>query len=135
VSKTLTKPKRKAKPKKIRRSGFEDKVELLLKETDTKYVYEPFKLPYVLPQPVQNYTPDFAIGNMIIEVKGYLPYKDQIKMIAVKQAHPHLDIRFVFYDPNKKLPRRKMTHAEWADKHNYPWYSFKDFVELITNGK
>ena len=130
-SKIKIKKPRKTK-KVIRRSGFEDKVELLLKETSTDYLYEPFKLPYTLPQPVQNYTPDFQIGDMIIEVKGYLPYKDQIKMIAVKQAHPDLDIRFVFCDPNKKLPRRKMTHSEWADKHGYPWYSFKTFEALIS---
>ena len=127
-----SKPKR--KPAAKRRSGFEDKVELLFKETATDYVYEPFKLPYVLPQPVQNYTPDFIIGNIIIEVKGYLPYRDQAKMIAVKQAHPDLDIRFVFYDPNKKLPRRKMTHSEWADKYGFPWYSFKTF-EAFINGQ
>jgi hypothetical protein len=43
-------------------------------------------------------------------------------MKAVKASNPTLDIRFVFYDANKKLNKRsKMRHWEWAEKYKFPW--------------
>jgi len=101
-----------------------------LKALKLDYSYETLKLPYVLPSPIRNYKPDFLVGSVIIEVKGFLPYTDQVKMLAVKEAHPHLDIRFLFMKPHQKLPRRKITHAEWAEAHGFPWMTIEDLEKL-----
>jgi hypothetical protein len=42
-------------------------------------------------------------------------------MAAVKQQHPELDIRFVFYQADKKIPGSKQTHGVWATKNGFPW--------------
>lgn len=82
--------------------------------------YEQIKLPYVLEK---TYTPDFETSNgIILEVKGVLLPPDRVKMAAVKEQHPDLDIRFIFMYPHRKIPRLKMTHAEWAEKYGYKWY-------------
>lgn len=118
-----TKVKRKKRNASGHLSKFETQVAEVLDELKVKYEYETLKLPYVLPSPVKQYKPDFSLvsDGTIIEVKGWLKYTDQQKMIAVKAAHPSLDIRFVFYDPNKKLPRRKLTHSDWAIQQGFPW--------------
>jgi len=102
-------------------SGFESKVAGIYDEQKVPYEYETVKLPYVLPSPVHNYRPDFIVGPVYVEAKGYFPYKDQAKMRAVKAAHPEKDIRFVFMKPHALLPRRKVTHADWALAEGFPW--------------
>lgn len=129
---------RKSKPNKrpkkvVRRSGFEDRVELILKANEVYYQYEPIKLEYRLPSPIHKYKPDFVYDGIYLEVKGYLPYTDQIKMIAVKEAHPHLDIRFLFQKPHQLLPRRKITHAQWAIQHGFPWTDIVGFQANMWN--
>lgn len=113
-------------------SGFESKVAAVLDERQETYEYETMKLKYVLPSPERTYKPDFIIGTgfqytpnvrmpYIIEAKGYFPYEAQVKMKAVKKANPDLDIRFVFMYPYRLLPRRKITHADWAEAEGFPW--------------
>jgi hypothetical protein len=42
-------------------------------------------------------------------------------MIAVKNQHPEIDIRFVFMDANKRIPGSKQTHGQWAEKNGFKW--------------
>lgn len=105
-----------------RRSHLEDRVEKFLQRNKIQYTYEEEYLPYTL-----YYNPDFITkSGVILEVKGYLREGDPAKMIAVKKANPHLDIRLIFQKPHQRLPRRKLTHAQWADKHGFPWIGIEE---------
>lgn len=86
-----------------------------------RYEYEPDPVLYYQPR---SYTPDFALeSGVLLEVKGYFPPDQRQKMRAVKQAHPELDIRFIFTDPNKKLSRARnaRTYAQWCEFHGFLW--------------
>lgn len=100
------------------RSGFERTVAAFLDRNKIKYQYEPTKLNYVLER---TYCPDFQLSNDIyIEVKGKLDQETRSKMVAVKKAHPELDIRFVFMRGENKLSKRsKMTYMEWGKKNGF----------------
>lgn len=90
-----------------------------MKSLGLKYKYEPVKLPYVLER---TYCPDFLIANVYIEAKGKLDADTRAKMIAVKKAHPHLDIRIIFMRAENKLSKNsKTTYAQWAEKNGFPW--------------
>ncbi len=64
------------------------------------------------------YIPDFIIerkGSLLyIEAKGHFRPEAMRKMVAVKVAHPDLDIRFVFYSKNKK-------YIKWCEKYGFPY--------------
>lgn len=102
------------------KSGFERTVAANLSMRKVKFTYEELTLPYTLQG---EYHPDFVLksSGIIVEVKGYLDRDSKRKMVAVKAAHPELDIRFLFANAKKKISGTKQTHGEWADKNGYPW--------------
>lgn len=104
------------------RSGLEREFALFLTKRGVSFLYEPHTLDYTVPG---KYKPDFLLPNGIyLEIKGVLnKYDDRetAKMIAVKKCNPDKDIRLVFADASIKIPRTKMTHARWADKHGYTY--------------
>jgi len=101
------------------RSGFERTLVAQMRKARIPFEYEPLKLPYVLER---TYSPDFRLPNgVLIEAKGKLDAETRSKMIAVKKAHPELDIRFVFMRGSNKLTKRsKMTYMDWAEKNGFP---------------
>ena len=63
-----------------------------------------------------NTHPDFFLPNgVIIEAKGFFKPSDRRKMLAVKEAHPELDIRFVFMRDNTLSKSSKTTYSMWAE--------------------
>lgn len=104
-----------------RRSRFEEAFEADLKARKVKYEYEATTFSYTVPK---TYTPDFKIGNIYIETKGYHKgiqvYLQQF--VHFRRQNPELDVRFVFDRgiANKKLGV-KMTYADWANKNNIKW--------------
>ena len=101
------------------KSGFERTLDTQLKKAKAAYKYESLTLDYSIHH---KYRPDFVFDNgMIIEAKGRFMPGDAAKMRAVKAAHPHLDIRFVFMSAHQKIGRQKQTYAEWADRYGFPW--------------
>lgn len=102
------------------RSGFEHQLALQLRRKRVKFKYEALILPYSIDH---QYKPDFILGNgIIIEAKGEFRPADRRKMLAVKRAHPDLDIRFVFQNANNKLNKKsKTTYAKWAERNGFPW--------------
>lgn len=104
------------------RSGLEQSVwNKVPKQRKPKVKYEPRRLQYLLPK---TYVPDFVIDDKIyVEVKGYLRYEDQVKMRAVKDSNPYLDIRFVFAKDNK-VASSNMTVSEWCTKYGFR-YAFE----------
>lgn len=99
------------------------------------YEYETKKIPYILEG---EYNPDFIVYStdlsfFVIEVKGLLDEADRRKHLAIKRQHPEIDIRFVFMDANKKIPRLKSTHAQWATKNGFLWADKEVPAEWLTS--
>ena len=65
---------------------FEEAVLSDLDVRDISYEYEPSKLPYFVER---HYIPDLAVGDMIVELKGYFRQDSQRKMKAIKALHNH----------------------------------------------
>ena len=109
------------------RSGLEDKVNDMLKENGKSFSYESEKISYIQPQTKHNYTPDFVLnklvgGKMYIETKGRWVKTDRLKFDLIFQQYPHIDIRFVFQNPNAKLYKgSKTTYAQYCDKKGWRW--------------
>lgn len=100
------------------RSKFEEQIAKGFDKEGHVYLYEPSKINYQL---VCSYTPDFHLKNgVIIEAKGFLKPSDRRKMLAVKDQHPELDIRFVFQRNNPLSKGSKHTYLSWAEKHGFP---------------
>lgn len=105
------------------KSAFERTLAQQMTTAGVSFEYESLKLPYTIKH---EYRPDFVLANgIIIEAKGYFRPNDAAKMRAVKYHHPELDIRFVFMDAHKKISGQKQTHAQWCDRHGFPWASGK----------
>lgn len=101
------------------RSGFERTLAAQLKKAKVAFEYEAEKIPY---QIKHTYCPDFKLQNGVyIEAKGFFRPGDIAKMRAVKAQNPDLDIRFVFYNAHAKIRGQKQTHAQWAERHGFPW--------------
>ena len=104
------------------RSGLERQVAAILDELKVEYSYEPEWLPYVIEH---RYIPDFKIGDIYLETKGWFKSSDRRKMLAVKKANPDLDIRLVFQAPTNKISKRsKTTYAMWAERNGFPWCAY-----------
>lgn len=120
--------KRKTKKRNPYRSGSELKCATNLKQKRIQFEYEQDYFEYVV---VKKYNPDFYLTKygFYIEVKGRFVSTDRAKHLRVKAAHPDLDIRFMFDNPNAKLYKgSKTTYAEWADKHGYLWCKTADGI-------
>ena len=104
------------------RSGLEKQVAALLDELKVDYSYEPEWLPYVIEH---RYIPDFKVGDIYLETKGWFKPTDRRKMLAVKKANPDLDIRLVFQAPHNKISKKsKTTYSMWAEKNGFPWCAY-----------
>lgn len=104
------------------RSGLEERLGKHLDKHAIPYLYEVEKFAYVTES---KYTPDFFLPNgVIIEAKGFFKPSDRRKMLAVKKAHPHLDIRFVFQRNNTLSKQSKTTYGDWCDKHGFLYCIF-----------
>jgi hypothetical protein len=103
-------------------SKFEERTGAALRKLGIEFTEQP--KPALKYQLYRTYTPDFRIGDMFIETKGWLRPEDRTKMKAIKKAHPELDIRFVFQNAkaklNNKRPKSK-TYAQWAEQYGFPW--------------
>lgn len=92
--------------------------------------YEVEKLKYI---DVKSYTPDFKIGSIFWETKGYFDAEDRRKHLLIQEQYPEVQVILVFENPKKKIhPKSKTTYGEWCDRHAIAWYSIK---ELETEGE
>jgi hypothetical protein len=111
--------------KKGRRSGFEVRVEQKLQDTYEYVGYEAMKLKYQ--RAPQTYVVDFICDHkngaecpVLFEAKGRFTRHDRTKMLAVKKAHPDLDIRLVFQRNNPIYKGSKTRYLDWAKAHGFP---------------
>lgn len=112
------------------RNKFEEKTGASLKEKGVKFTYETEKLPYTVSA---SYIPDFILTlssgkRLYIETKGNGRSFDgpaRRKLNAVKEQHPDIDLRLVFYSNGNIGPKRKdgsrLNQGEWADRHGFKW--------------
>lgn len=113
--------------KRFRRGQLKSELEKrIAKElTKSKHTvdYETTSLDYVIRK---KYIPDFILTDKdgkitYLEVKGWLRVEDRIKLRAVKDTNPNVDLRLVFDKDNKLSKHSKMTYSEWAEKYGFPW--------------
>lgn len=112
------------------RNRFEEQTANALKANGITFSYEDTKIGYTVSG---TYLVDFRIitksGKTIyIETKGNgrsFDHAARRKMIAVKQQHPEIDLRIVFYSNGKIGPKRKdgshMCQSDWAEKYGYKY--------------
>lgn len=95
-----------------------------------KLPYEPVALPYVV---THRYTPDFQVSaNAYIETKGMFVGADRSKHLQVKKQHPHIEVLFVFQEPNRRLSKAsRTTYSQWCEAKGFAWCSSKD-TEFIA---
>ena len=107
------------------RSQLEKNIADLLEQLGVSYLYESEKLSYTISH---NYTPDFVLPNYkYLEAKGYWAPEDRRKILAVKRDNPDVDLRMIFQSPYNTISKKsKTTYAQWCDKHDIPWTSYKD---------
>lgn len=105
------------------RSGLEERIAKQLGEAGIEFQYENTKLKYTVPARQATYTPDFAVGPILIEAKGYFrKASDRQKLVLVKQAYPELDIRLVFQKASNPIYKGSpTTYAKWAEDHGFKW--------------
>ena len=123
AQKAYDKLKNKHEPK--FRSKLEENIADLLEQLGVSYLYESEKLSYTISH---NYTPDFVLPNYkYLEAKGYWAAEDRRKILAVKRDNPDVDLRMIFQSPYNTISKKsKTTYAQWCDKHDIPWTSYKD---------
>lgn len=102
------------------RSGLERRIEWEMDDGGHVGFYEACRIPYLLRC---HYVPDWVLLNgIVIEAKGYFTSADRRKMRAVKEAHPELEIRFVFGRAANKLNKTSRTsYSKWAGTKGFPW--------------
>lgn len=105
-----------------RRSGFEVKVEEALHAKVEDHVeYEQDSFTY---QSTHKYWPDFKVweGDHVrcyVEAKGRFTSRDRTKMLAVKKAHPEIDLRLVLQRDNYLYRGAKSRYSDWCRDHGF----------------
>ena len=109
------------------RSGLEGKVGKSLQDRGVTFTYESLVIEWVPSSKPRKYTPDFIITTksgkqIIVETKGRWLKDDRLKMKAVCEQHPHLDIRMVFQRPNATITKTsRTTYAQYAERLGMQW--------------
>jgi hypothetical protein len=125
--------------------GADSKWELKLREGILKDLqYHPCKLDYTKPATQHTYEPDWSLNmgrkTIYIEAKGrFVDRNEYMKYIYVRDClKKNEELVFLFMKPNTPMPgarRRKdgtiRTHAEWAEKEDFRWFSEQNINLLI----
>ena len=101
------------------RSKLEAEVEAALAAQGFQPEYEKEKIPYILHR---KYTPDFKVGDVYIEVKGWWPAAERTKFLSVILSNPGLNIFVALQRPFTAISKgSKTSYAKWCDKHGIAW--------------
>jgi len=99
--------------------------------------HHPDKMPYTVEH---NYTPDFKSKKYIIEAKGrFMDSTEAAKYKWIRKSLPdHIELVFLFMKPNTPMPHAKVrkdgtkrSHAEWAEKNNFRWFTEETIKEIL----
>lgn len=119
------------------RSGLEENIAEQLSLHNTPVVFEKYYLEYEIPSSKHKYHPDFLLPNgIVIESKGLFESEDRKKHLLIKKQYPHLDIRFVFSNPNQKLYKGSRTsYADWCTKNGFKFAKKLIPLEWLKEGR
>ncbi len=117
-------------------SKWEQKLrDTIFKELD----WQGEKVEYVIQH---KYTPDFVKGDILIETKGR--FRESAEARKYKHIREALEgtgkeLVFVFYKPDTPMPHAKkrkdgtkQTHAEWAERNGFKWFTEHNIGEYIN---
>ena len=131
-----------SRKEKDHRSKLEDEVEKALLGLGLSPKYEPEKFEYTLHR---KYTPDFLLGEDVngnkvwVEVKGWFPSADRMKILSVIRNNPELKIFIALQKPGQRLNKTsKTTLAGWCQKYGIPWSPIPippEFIDQWMQGK
>lgn len=116
------------------RSKLEERAYKHLEKKKVKFKYEPKdgKVKYTVPASKHTYLPDFVIGDVIYEMKGYIrTIAERRKYVYIQKQNPNLKLVMVFENPD--LPIRKgskTTYKMWFEKEGVKSISIKDFLKI-----
>ena len=99
------------------------------------FEYEPYKIPYWTPG---NYTPDFVLGDILVEAKGYFRPGDTKKYKAIRDALKEeggsRELVFLLQYPGKRVRKgTKLTMSDWCEKENIEWFDIPEDVVDYAN--
>ena len=133
------------------RSKFEERVAKQLDDMGVKYEYELYSYEY--DEPLRKnmarcgacgsrellrtgwYTPDFFLATGgIIEAKGRFTAADRRKMVAVRNAHPDLNIKMLFMRDNKIHRNSETKYSDWCMQNNIE-YAIKEIPKAWIKPK
>ena len=116
------------------RSVFELRVNTWMKEEGLDIPYEPEKIEYVVPASNHKYTPDWKVGDIIYEGKGYFAAADRKKMLHIIESNPGLTVRMIFQNAQTKINKRsKTSYADWCNKFGIAWADFNRDKEKLLD--
>ena len=106
------------------RSGLEETISGVLRDSGIEVLYETDKIYYQIPERSSKYTPDFKLpkanGFWYLETKGKWEVADRAKHILIQKQHPDIDIRFLFSNARSKLFKgSKTTYADYCEKNGF----------------
>ena len=138
------------KPRKIRPTekdvpkGYDSKWEYNLHNSVLKdWKHHTDKINYTVEH---TYEPEFTktINNIeyLLEAKGrFCDYNEYNKYVWIRKTlKPNQELIFLFSSPTSPMPQAKRrkdgtkrSHAEWAEKNNFKWYSEHNLPEDFKN--
>lgn len=117
------------------RSRIEGLVAVELSNMGLEFEYETDKFPYMIPK---KYTPDFKVGELYIEVKGFWAPDERTKLKYVLLQNPDIKLVVALQTPHRKITKKSPTsYAQWCEKHSIPWCPCpppKEFIESWLTG-
>lgn len=127
----------------LKGTGYDSKLEQRIHEGPLKGSgHHSLKVDYTWQH---KYEPDFVINSgehvTLVECKGYFMDRDDAsKYLWVRKAlPPTTELVFCFENPHKsihfqakKSDGTKMTHAQWADKNGFRWFT-EDTIGTLNN--
>lgn len=88
---------------------------------EVRYEDKACEIPYVEPEKVRRYKPDFVLDNgIVVEGKGRFDAEDRTKHLRIRDQFPEIDIRFVFTRSAARISKTSSTTlADWCNKHGF----------------
>lgn len=114
-------------------------------------IYHPTPIKYTEPEKKHVYRPDFLYvpfepETSLSRFKYYIEVKGRFRDVRESQKYVHISdslndferLVFLFMSPHVAMPGAKkrkngsvMTHAEWAEKNGFKWFTRDTIKELI----
>jgi len=118
--------------KRKKRSGFEERMGEVLEQNG--FLYEPYSVPYVIQH---KYTPDFTLGNALVECKGWFRPGDRQKYKAIRDSlGGDNQLIFLLQAPLKKVSKGALlTMSKWCEKEGIEWFDCpEELTDYVMSG-